>query len=49
MAPLLVLLARQASLESLTMIWNDLSGAQIAQIQEVVTSSAPNCQIKVMY
>ena len=50
MAPLLVLLARQAALESLTLKGNifsvnGLSTAQKEQIREVVTSNAANCKI----
>ena len=50
MAPLLALLARQTSLESLTMRSDDLedsellSYAQKQQIRKVVTSNAPECR-----
>ena len=46
MAPLLVLLARQTSLESLMMEYNNLSEAKKQQIREVVTSIAAKCQIQ---
>ena len=45
MTPLLVLLARQTSLKTLTMEDNLLSDSQKAQIRQVVTQSAPACQI----
>ena len=48
MAPLLVLLARQTSLKSLTMTHNDLFNNQfygMQKIREVVNSVAAGCQI----
>ena len=41
MVPLLVLLARQTSLKTLTMLENNLSGTQKDQIRKVVTKNAP--------
>ena len=46
MAPLLVLLARQTSLNTLYMGENNLSDAQKDQIRKVVTENAPECKMK---
>ena len=46
MAPLLVLLARQTSLNTLRMQSNFLSAAQKDQIRKVVTENAPECEMK---
>ena len=46
LASLLVLLARQTTLKSLEMEFNELSEAQKQQICDVVEQTAANCEIK---
>ena len=46
MGPLLVLLARQTSLNTLEMHDNNLSAAQKDQIRKVVTENAPECKME---
>ena len=46
MAPLLVLLARQTSLNTLHMSYNKLSAAQNNRIRKVVTVNAPECEME---
>jgi len=49
MGPLLTFLAKQTGLQTLWMQENKLSDAQIDQIRQVVSNSAPNCAIEEVY
>ena len=49
MAPLIAFLAKQTSLDTLTMEDNRLSKDQKSNIRQTITDTAPNCRVDLKY